>query len=266
MALCPWPGRPCGGVFQGWGIVAPPSAGRRSRGSRKEATIVLILGEGSPVVLVFLPGFMTAGAAYRDLLAPVAAAGVECRVPQLYPRGPAALLGRHRVQDEAEAAAGIAAGLSGTGRPVWLAGHSRGGQASWRAAGLTAVQGLVLVDPVDGGGPGSAPTTTQRPPGFDLRPLIIGAGLGGRCAPQGLNHHAFAAAAPEAMHAVVADCGHGDMLGGRWRTFARVGCGGGSDPGAAREAISHLIRCWVTAPGDLPVDLPAGVQAVPRPE
>lgn len=226
---------------------------------------MLTLGADSPTVLVFLPGFLAPPEAYRDLLRPVAAAGVYCHVPQLYPRGITAALGRHSVQHEAEAAADLVRSLSAEGRSVWLAGHSRGGQAAWRAAALGADNpsgpaGLILVDPVDGAGPRSAPTTTARPPGFDLAPCVIGAGLGGRCAPEALNHAAFAAASPPGtVHVVVDACGHGDMLCGRWRRVARALCGGGPDPDVARSLVSALMIAWIIDQGEFLATLPDGV-------
>lgn len=228
---------------------------------------MLVLGEGSTTVLVFLPGFMAPPAAYRRLLEPVARSGVECRVPQLYPRGPSAALGRHPVAAEAQAAAGIVAGLTRDGRSVWLGGHSRGGQAAWLTAGLTPIAGLVLVDPVDGDGPRSEPTSTVRPPELDRVPLIIGAGKGGRCAPARLNHHAFASSvhdtsSPGCVHVVVEDCGHGDMLDGRWRRAARLLCGGGADPDRARASMSRLITRWIDESVGSPAELPPGVRPV----
>ncbi len=223
---------------------------------------MLTLGGDAPTILVFLPGFLVPPAAYRDLLLGVAAGGVTCHVPQLYPRGLSAAAGRQSVQSEAEAAADLVTALSGPGRAVWLAGHSRGGQAAWRAAGLCDVAGLILVDPVDGAGPRSAPTTTKRPPGFEVEPCVIGAGLGGRCAPTRLNHDAFAAAAPRATHVVVADCGHGDMLSGRWRRGARLLCGGGSDPDRSRATMGDLIGSWIHRPDEFVATLPRGVSRV----
>ena len=84
-------------------------------------------------VLVFLHGFMIAPDAYRELVAPAADAGFEVVTPDLYPRGVAALLGRHPVEIEAADAAAVVRTLSReSGAGVVLAGHSRGGQAAWQ--------------------------------------------------------------------------------------------------------------------------------------
>ena len=199
-------------------------------------------------VVVFLHGFMTAPSAYSVLLSPLEDAGFRVVAPSLYPRGPAALVGRHPVEREAEDAAHLVRELtSGVGtRRVVLAGHSRGGQAAWRAADLLVaadlVDALVLVDPVDGGGRApQEPTATRHAARFTCRTLVIGAGLGGRCAPAPVNHDVFAAATPHARHVLVPHLGHADVLDGRARSFGRHLCGGADDPDAGRDAVSRLL-------------------------
>lgn len=202
----------------------------------------LHLASHAPRTLVFLPGFLSPAAAYRELLEPLAREGVaEVHVPVFYRPGLPALLGHPSVRGEARAAAALVGGLARQGRQVWLAGHSRGGQAAWLAAELVPVMGLVLVDPVDGSGPRSRATTTSRAAGFAVAPLVIGAGVGGPCAPEHLNHERFAAAAPAGTHVVVDGCGHADMLGGRAARMGRRLCGGGVDPQAARATVTELI-------------------------
>jgi len=213
---------------------------------------VLVLDGGGERVLVFLPGFMTAAESYVEVLTPVADAGVTVLVPQLYRRGVGALAGRVPVSSEAAAAADlvrVTAAERGT-RLVHLGGHSRGGQAAWRAAALLASEGLpaslVLVDPVDGAGrrPTEADATAE-PAAFEVRTLIVGAGLGGRCAPEPVNHTLFAAAAPFAQHVVVADLGHVDLLDDRPRALARRLCPGGPDPDSARTSVSALLVAFI---------------------
>lgn len=200
--------------------------------------------DGGPDTLIFLPGFMTAPGAYRQLLEPVAAAGLTVLVPQLYPRGVRALLGGYSVVDEAAAAARLVGEQSGR---VLLAGHSRGGQAAWRAAGLVAVAGLCLVDPVDGQGRApQAPTATAEPARFNCPTLIIGAGHGGKCAPAAVNFEHFAEATPFADVVVVEAMGHADMLSGRARDLGRRLCGGGPDPDAYRGECSQRMIDFLT--------------------
>jgi pimeloyl-ACP methyl ester carboxylesterase len=216
-----------------------------------------VVPEAGPVV-VFLHGFMTAPSAYRVLLEPVQRNGFRVETPSLYPRGVAALLGRHPVEDEAAAAAELVRTVSGSSPGVVLAGHSRGGQAAWRAADLLAEErllaALILVDPVDGGGRApQGPTATREPAGFDCPCLVVGAGLGGRCAPAPVNHDVFAAAAPQARHVVVRELGHADILDGRPRALGRRLCGGAADPDDGRDAVSRLLVAFALH-HDVPAD------------
>lgn len=209
-------------------------------------------GEG-PDILVFLPGFMSPAESYRELLAPVA--GVATVIaPQLYRRDLDALRGRVRVSVEARAAADLVVERKEPGNRVFLAGHSRGGQAAWRAAGLLGdgvVEGVCLIDPVDGHTRRpTGPVSTRRPAGFTCRSMIVGAGVGGRCAPSGVDHRQFAAATPQAAHVVIDDLGHADMLSGPARTVGRLVCGGGEDPDAARRLCTALITSFLR--GDVP--------------
>lgn len=200
-----------------------------------------------PSTLLFLPGFMIAAPAYDALLQPVQVAGWQVVVPQLYPRGVSALLGRHSVTDEAREAAKLV-----HGRCV-IAGHSRGGQAAWLAAGMADVAGVVLIDPVDAQGRRpDGPTSTRSKASFTCPCLIVGARLGGRCAPEGVNHVQFAQVTPQAEHVIVDDLGHADMLSGRPLTFGRRVCGGGADPVAAREHVSGLMVAFLAALPDGP--------------
>lgn len=199
------------------------------------------IGSGSREVL-FLPGFMSSPQAYRELLEPVADAGWTVRIPQLYKRGLGTLLGNVGVRQEAMAAAALLEPSS------LVAGHSRGGQAAWLAAGLTPVAGVVLVDPVDGEGrKPSGPTSTAAPAAFDAPCLIVGAGVRGACAPAQVNYECFVRATPGARSVVVPGLGHADILGGRARSFGRRLCGGGADPDAARREVSRLIVQFVAA-------------------
>lgn len=201
-------------------------------------------------LLVFLPGFMIAPAAYTTLLAPLADRGVDVLTPALYRRSPATMLGRVSCDQEAQAAAQRISEVHTSRRPdrVWLAGHSRGGQAAWRCANRFAEQGedllagLILIDPVDGSSrTPSAPDATARPAVFTIPTLIIGAGLGGRCAPTPVNHDQFARATPAAAHVVVEQLGHADILDGRSRALGRRLCGGAEYPDPGRTTVSELM-------------------------
>jgi len=214
---------------------------------------------GDDRVVVFLHGFMTAPESYRALLAPLAAGGWRVVTPSLYPRGIAALSGRHPVEQEAADAADLVRDLVADGSVrLVVAGHSRGGQAAWRAANLLAADGvldaLVLLDPVDGGGRApQVPTATTDQVAFTCPTLVVGAGLGGRCAPERGNHAVFAAASPAARHVVVPLLGHADILEGRARSLGRRLCGGAPDPDDGRAAVSSLLVSFArhhTVPDD----------------
>ena len=204
----------------------------------------LDVGTGRDHVLVLLPGFVTPARSYAALVSPLVASdpGVRVIVPQMYRIGPSALTGRYSVAQEALEAAQLVRDLTRMGVPVWLAGHSRGGLAAWLAAEVLAESdrpaGLVLIDPVDSPGSRSA---TARPPRFSLACLVIGAGVGSRCAPVGLNHERFAAAAPRRIHATLPGCGHADVLTGRALRWGRWLCRGGEDPQRARSTVTALI-------------------------
>lgn len=206
-------------------------------------------------MLIFDHGFMAPPGAYAALLAPLRAAGIEVVTPRLY-HPLAGLTGRYTVVDEARDLAEIVRtqpAASAAQRPTsapWLAGHSRGGQAAWRAAEILGAQisGLILIDPVDGSGPRSTAKATDHPAKIAVPTLIVGAGRGGACAPLGLNHEVFAAALPEATHVVITDMGHADILSGRAQTLGRMMCKGGSTPAAYRREVSELMLAWLNHP------------------
>lgn len=215
---------------------------------------LLIIPASGPDVLILLPGFMIAAASYTVLAQAVAGSGSTGIVPQLYRRGLGALAGRVPVASEAAAAADLVRSVAADrpGARIHLGGHSRGGQAAWRAAGQLRSDdrpaSVVLLDPVDGQGRRpSGPTSTAQEAAFTVPALIVGAGVGGRCAPEGINHRQFARATPAARHVLVPGLGHADLLDGRGRDLGRRLCGGGPDPDAARAATAALIGAWITA-------------------
>ena len=204
----------------------------------------LDLGVPSPRCLVFLPGFACPPGAYRSFLTPVALRVGRVVVPTVG-HLVAEIAGRSTPAEEAVRAVELVDALRADGARVWLGGHSRGGTVSWLAAGMARVDGLVLVDPVFGGGPpwqrpGSPPRIDP-----DCPVAILGFGVGGRCAPEDRNHEQFAAAMPEADHVVVDGCGHADVLDGVVGRFGRATCGHGGDRSrgmrAARDAVFDAL-------------------------
>ena len=213
------------------------------------ALLVDAAGSRAGRVIVFLHGFMLTPWSYRSLFASIVSEATSIVAPQMYRRGPGPLAGHPSPTEEAERAVGIVEHVVTTRRPdeVWLAGHSRGGQVAWRVAEQADPDGVVLVDPVDGSGRHpTAPAATSSPATFRARALVIGAGLGGRCAPDAVNHEHFAFAAPPgSMHTVIASMGHGDVLDDRPARTARRLCGGSDDPGHERDTVAELIRGFV---------------------
>ena len=212
-------------------------------------------------LVVFFHGFMTTPTAYRTVLGALADERTVVVAPRMYRPGPAALAGHPTATQEAAAGALIVDELRRSYGPhqLWLAGHSRGGQVAWIVAGDTMPDGLIVVDPVDGGGPkATRPNATATPARFDSRTLVIGAGSGGRCAPDPVNHDFFAAAAPlGAAHVVVRDMGHADLLDDRPRRVARLLCPGHDHPDRARLTVVELMRAFLD--GSLP---PSGTTPV----
>jgi pimeloyl-ACP methyl ester carboxylesterase len=200
-------------------------------------------------VVVFFPGFMVSPWSYRRLFASIVSVQTSIVAPQMYRRGPGPLAGRPSPSAEAEQGIRVVGHVVATHRPdeVWLAGHSRGGQVAWRVAEHAHPSGVVVIDPVDGAG--RRPTTlaaTAGPATFTARTLVIGAGLGDRCAPAAVNHDHFAAAAPPgSSHVVVASMGHGDILDDRPARAARRLCGGSADPQHERDTVADLIARFV---------------------
>lgn len=190
---------------------------------------------------------MTAPDSYSTLLQPLAAQGVRVVVPSLYPRGLSTLLGRVSVVEEAERAVALIQSIvaDAPGVRIFIGGHSRGGQAAFRAArslGRDTLAGLVLIDPVDGQGRNPVKrTATSQTSVLGMATLIVGAGIGGRCAPEDVNHDQFADAIPEARHVIVSELGHADMLDDKPRTTGRRLCGGSTDPDLGRLACIELM-------------------------
>ncbi|MFA7267494.1 MAG: hypothetical protein WC054_14390 [Candidatus Nanopelagicales bacterium] len=208
-------------------------------------------------VLVFLPGFVVPAGAYAELLKPLVDRGIAVQVPTLYRPTPRVLLGRFTVAQEAQAAvAFVESEVPWSGR-LFIGGHSRGGQAAWRTTQLLLgsgrlVSGLIAVDPVDGGSPRARRDfVTDTPTDFPFAPLVIGAGRGGKCAPEDRNHVRFAASAPKCRHVVIPDLGHGDVVSGRAGWAARKLCGTGVvDVSRARAEVSAIMVDYIeAAPG-----------------
>ncbi len=130
----------------------------------------LELGTGSERVLVLLPGFITSARAYTGLVSPLVVSdpGLRVVVPQLYGIGPGVLANRYPVAQEARDAAHLVGDLATSGVPVWLAGHSRGGQAAWLAA-----EELEQDHPASGPGPDRPGGQLRSPIGSGAAPAVL---------------------------------------------------------------------------------------------
>ena len=205
-------------------------------------------------MIVFFSGFMLSPWSYRSLFASIVSDRTSIVAPQMYRRGPGPLTGHPSPSEEAERGIRLVEHVVATrgADEVWLAGHSRGGQVAWRVAEHVDPHGVVVIDPVDGAG--RHPTmlvAAAEPATFTARTLVVGAGLGDRCAPASVNHQHFAAAAPPgSSHVVVASMGHGDVLDDRPARAARLLCGGSADPRHERTTVAELIERFVEAEPD----------------
>lgn len=202
----------------------------------------LVLGASdASECLLFAPGFMVAPPAYTALLAPVADRVGRVVVPAPDAATVTMLAGRYSAAEQAEHLVGIAHQLQHDGTVVTLGGHSRGGLVAYLAAEAVGPTALVLIDPVSGdGGPRAVPEPLPVAR-FECRSLVLGCGIGDRCAPAGRNHEVFAAALAGCRHTVLPECGHADMLEGTAARLGRRLCGGGPDTERARAAVTAAI-------------------------
>jgi pimeloyl-ACP methyl ester carboxylesterase len=202
----------------------------------------MVLGSSAAsACLLFVPGFMVSPSAYTALLAPASDRLGRVVVPAPEASTVAMLAGRYSATEQAEHLVGIAHQLQRDGTVVTLGGHSRGGLVAYLAAQEVLPAALVLIDPVSGdGGPRAVPEPLPVAR-FEGRSLVLGCGIGDRCAPVGRNHEVFAAALPGCRHTVLPECGHADMLDGNAARLGRRLCEGGPDPERARATVAAAI-------------------------
>jgi chlorophyllase len=208
-----------------------------------------------PVVL-FQHGFMARNSAYDDMLSHLATHGFVVVAPQMYEPGLGPLTGNPTAAQEAELATRVLAwlplhltetiGYQARTDLVGIAGHSRGGKVAWLVASADPgrVHAIAGVDPVDGaGGPfGNQPRVINGTFAFSLPALVLGAELGGACAPTGDNHvQFFGASQSPAWHVIATGHGHGDMLDEPEAIAAAVLCTGGPDRAGMRRLTAGLL-------------------------
>lgn len=219
---------------------------------------------GTYALVVFQHGFMARNVWYAEILAHLASHGFVVVAPQMYEPGLGALLGNPTAAQEARAAADLLAWLPGRidgfagvrirADRLGLAGHSRGGKVAWLvlAEDPARARAVAGVDPVDGaGGPlNNQPRVIQGPFNFNFPTLVLGAGLGGNCAPAGDNHVQFyEASASPAWHVVALDAGHADMLDEIAASAAANSnfCQSGPDRAGMRRLTGGLLTTFFRA-------------------
>lgn len=218
---------------------------------------LLIFAPVSPAaypVVVFQHGFLGKNSDYGELLRHLAGHGFVVVAPQMY-AGLGVAFGNPRPPEEARRAARVlgwlpvglpaALGYVPDVRRLGLAGHSRGGQVCWLllAARPSRVLAAAAIDPVDGAEPrGNRTWAAEEPLSFSGPALVIGTGLGGRCAPAGQNHEQFyAVCRSPAWHVVVPHQGHTDMLNEGPAMLGRLMCDGGPDRAGMRRLTAGLL-------------------------
>lgn len=207
-------------------------------------------------VVVFQHGFMARNVYYDGILRHLASHGFVVVAPQMYELGIAPLLGRPPAAVEAELSAlvlgwipghlGEVAGVSVSSQRIGLAGHSRGGKVAWLVAATdpARIGAIAGADAVDGeGGPwGNQRRVVQGPFPFSIPALVIGAELGGLCAPRADNHERFYEAShPPAWQVFAPGQGHGDMLDEPYASVSTEFCASRADRAGMRRLTAGLL-------------------------
>ncbi|KAL5712442.1 chlorophyllase [Ranunculus cassubicifolius] len=191
--------------------------------------IISPTSKGKYPVIVFLHGYALSIFFYRELLKHIASHGYITVSPQLSAGFPCK--DYDEIKSSAEVTNWLSTGLQSVLpekvqadlEKLALVGHSRGGKTAFTLAlepSKTSLKFCVLVavDPVAGFAKGIEikPTILTNVPaslatGFPV--MVIGTGLGGICAPTGMNHQEFFyESQPPCYHYVAKDYGHLDIL------------------------------------------------------
>jgi len=217
---------------------------------------------GAYPIVVLQHAFQITNHSYDQIAAHIASHGFAVILPRMYDPGIGPIIGMPSSEIETERASVVVdwlpprlerlPGVELNNVNVGLVGHSRGGRVAFGVAlaGNERVAALAGIDPVDGGGgPGSNQAgITTDPFTFDIPTLIIGAGIGGNCAPEGRNYVQFFNACPSPSTLVIAnDYGHGDMLDEETAALAASVCPANEDREPMRRLTAGLLVAFFRA-------------------
>lgn len=217
---------------------------------------------GAYSVIVLQHAFQTTNHSYDQIASHIASHGFIVILPRMYDPGIGPIIGMPTATIETERAGVVIdwiparlerlPGIEFNNTRIGLAGHSRGGKVAFGVAadGNERVAALVGIDPVDGsGGPGgNQPRVADGPFEFDIPTLIIGAGMGGPCAPTGDNYVQFFDACPSPSTLVIAtDYGHGDMLDEETAALAASVCPSNDERVPMRRLTAGLMVAFFRA-------------------
>ncbi|KAK9699062.1 hypothetical protein RND81_08G150200 [Saponaria officinalis] len=235
-------------------------------------------------LLYFVHGFEIPNYEYTQLFNFIASHGIIVVAPMLYENFKFPPSHQAEIDDAANVANWLSSNLNmpKPGNPTFhilpdnvtanfsnfiASGHSRGGKTAFALVlGLTKtttldtkISGLISLDPVAGLSiwpfiklPTEPYILTNVKNSIELMipTMIIGTGLGGSCAPRGLNHDEFFRESKLGSHFVATDYGHCDMLNDDvFATLGRMLCGSvkrGSYDGM-RRTVGGLFVAFLDA-------------------
>lgn len=231
------------------------------RGRQVEVLLLYPKGRDPCPLVIFSPGFLFAGLAYRswgELFAShgIATALVSYAWSLLSPDHRMLAEDLHFVLDALPPEA-AQRGVHLDPVHVALVGHSLGGKLSFLAATERDVQAVVGLDPVDGGAPGVTdplrfPSALALMRAIRAPVLLLGAEYGDRarfgtpCAPPDVNFRRFFEAAPgPALEVMQLGAGHLDYLDHPDCGLLCSVCWPGEDPAATRTAAQQYVLLFL---------------------
>jgi len=235
-----------------------------ARNRTVEVVLVAPVAKEPVPFVVFSPGFLLSGRAYRGTGELLASHGIAVALltydVNLFTADHRLLAGDLRFALSALPRAAAERGVVLDPDRVGLAGHSLGGKLSFLVApdapGVRAVAGL---DPVDGGAPGADdpvrfPRAAERMGEIAAPKLLVGAERGGEvrfgtpCAPREANYQRlFERAASAAWEVTQFGAGHMDYLDDPNCGLACSLCVPGVDPGTTRAAAQAYLLLFFRA-------------------